>query len=245
VMLSERELERYDRQIRLPNLGVDGQRKLKAAKVLVAGVGGLGTASALYLAAAGIGKLVLVDKETVELSNLNRQVLYTTHDLGKPKARVAAERLNSLNPEISVEALVLEINEENAPDVVKGCDVVVDGQDNYRTRYALNDACIMHRIPFVHACVQSYEGRLTTIIPGKGPCYRCIVPVQPPEGRAFPILGTIPGTISTLQATEVIKIVLGVGELCVGRMIIYDALKMAFYEIKVERDPDCPSCGSL
>lgn len=244
-MLSERELERYDRQIRLPNFGVDGQRKLKAAKVLVAGVGGLGTASALYLAAAGIGKLVLVDKETVELSNLNRQVLYTTHDLGKPKARVAAERLSSLNPEISVEALVLEISEENAPDVVKGCDVVVDGQDNYRTRYALNDACIMHRIPFVHACVQSYEGRLMTIVPGKGPCYRCIVPVQPPEGRAFPILGTIPGTISTLQATEVIKIVLGVGELCVGRMIIYDALKMAFYEIKVERDPDCPSCGSL
>ncbi|MEM3065802.1 MAG: HesA/MoeB/ThiF family protein [Nitrososphaerota archaeon] len=244
-MLSERELERYDRQIKLPNFGIEGQRKLKAAKVLVAGVGGLGTSSALYLAAAGVGRLMLVDKETIELSNLNRQILYTTYDLGKPKAKVAAEKLSSLNPEISVEALTVEINEENAPDIVKGCDVVVDGQDNYRTRYALNDACIMHRIPFVHASVYAYEGRLITILPGKGPCYRCIVPAPPPEEERLPILGTIPGTISTLQATEVIKIVLGIGELCVERMIVYDALKMVFYEIKIERNPECSSCGSL
>jgi adenylyltransferase/sulfurtransferase len=243
MVLTERELERYNRQIRL--FGVEGQNKLKAAKVLVAGVGGLGTAAALYLAAAGVGKLVLVDKDVVELSNLNRQILYTTEDLGKPKAEVAAKRLNLLNPEISVEALTIEINEENAPEIVKGCNVVVDGQDNYATRYALNDACIVHKIPFVHASVHAYEGRLMTILPGKGPCYRCLIPVPPPEAKGFPILGTVPGTISTLQATEVIKIVLGIGKLCVGKLLVYDALDMTFYEIKIERNPDCPSCRLL
>jgi molybdopterin/thiamine biosynthesis adenylyltransferase len=243
MVLTERELERYDRQIRL--FGVEGQNKLKAAKVLVAGVGGLGTAAALYLAAAGVGKLVLVDKDVVELSNLNRQILYTTEDLGKPKAEVAAKRLNSLNPEISVEALTIEINEENAPEIVKGCNVVVDGQDNYATRYALNDACIVHKIPFVHASVHAYEGRLMTILPGKGPCYRCLIPVPPPEAKGFPIIGTVPGTISTLQAIEVIKIVLGIGKLCVGKLLVYDALNMTFYEIKIERNPECPSCRLL
>ncbi|MEM0204417.1 MAG: HesA/MoeB/ThiF family protein [Nitrososphaerota archaeon] len=245
MVFTERELERYDRQIRLPNFGVEGQRKLKTAKVLVAGVGGLGTAAALYLAAAGVGRLMLVDKEVVELSNLNRQILYTTNDLGKPKAKVAAERLSSLNPEISIEALMVEINEENVSEIIKGCNVVVDGQDNYKTRYALNDACIIQRIPFVHASVHAYEGRLMTILPGKGPCYRCIVPVPPPEEGGFPVLGTVPGTISTLQATEAIKIVLGIGKLYVGRMLIYDALEMMFYEVKVERNPECPSCGLL
>ncbi len=245
MALTERELERYNRQIKLPNFGVEAQKKLKAAKILVAGVGGLGTAAALYLTAAGVGKLVLVDKETIELSNLNRQILYTTEDLGKPKAKVAADRLRSLNPEISIEAIIVEISEENAPDIIKGCNVVIDGQDNYRTRYALNDACITHRIPFVHASVHAYEGRLMTILPGKGPCYRCIVPVPPPEAGGFPILGTVPGTISTLQATEAIKIVLGIGKLYVGRMLIYEALEMMFYEIKVERNPECPSCRLL
>ncbi|MCS7136173.1 MAG: HesA/MoeB/ThiF family protein [Nitrososphaerota archaeon] len=245
MMLTERELERYDRQIRLLNFGVEGQSRLKAAKILVAGVGGLGSAAALYLAAAGVGKLVLVDKESIELSNLNRQILYTTDDLGKPKAKVAANRLSSLNPEISIEAITVEINEDNVSELIKGCDVVMDGQDNYKTRYVLNDACIAQRIPFVHASVHAYEGRLMTILPGKGPCYRCLVPVPPPEGRGFPILGTVPGTISTLQATEAIKIVLGIGKLCVGRLLVYDALEMKFHEIKVERNPECSSCGLL
>lgn len=244
-MLTKEELERYDRQIKLRGFGLDGQRKLKSAKVLIAGVGGLGSPSAIYLACAGVGKIIVVDKENVELSNLNRQILYSTEDVGRSKAEVAAKKLRSINPSIDVEGINMMITKDNIDGLVKEVDVVVDGQDNYTTRYIINEACVKYRVPFVHAAVLSYEGRLMTIVPGKGPCYRCLLPEPPPEMDGFPVLGTVPGTIATLQATEVLKIILGMGDLLVGKMLIYDALSTSFMVINVERDPECPVCSGV
>jgi len=179
--LTKLELERYDRQIRMPNIGINGQEKLKSSKIVIAGMGGLGCASATYLAAAGIGELVLIDKEKIELSNLNRQILYWTKDVGKYKVNSAKEKLIKLNPEIKILAIKEEINEDNIKELINGANVVIDGQDNFKTRFIINKACVELKIPFIYAAVQGLEGRLMTIIPGEGPCLRCLIPIDPPE----------------------------------------------------------------
>jgi len=244
-LLKDEELERYDRQMRILGFGVEGQRKLKSARVLVAGLGGLGCPASMYLAAAGVGKLVLVDRERVELSNLNRQILYWSSDIGRPKVDVVAEKLLRLNPNVEVEALALEINEDSVRDLVKKVDVAVDGMDNYKTRFLINEACVVYNKPFVHAAVHGLEGQLFTVLPGKGPCLRCVIPSDPPEQSPVPVLGATPGVMATLEALEVVKLVVGLGRPCSDKLLIFDGHEMRFHEIKVEPAPTCPVCSGL
>lgn len=243
--LSIEELERYDRQIRITGLGVEGQKKLKAARVLVAGLGGLGCPASMYLAASGIGKLVIVDKDKVELSNLNRQVLHWSNDIGKLKVESVVEKIHRLNPNVDVEPLALEINEENVEDLVSRVDVVVDGMDNFKARFLLNEACIQQNKPFVHAAVYGLEGQLITVLPGKGPCLRCIIPVEPPQQTPVPVLSATPGIMATLEVMEVVKLVVGLGKPCSDKLLIFDGYEMSFHEMKVEPSPSCPVCSKL
>ena len=245
MTFSSAELERYDRQIRIKSLGKSGQSKLKKARVMVVGAGGLGCPASLYLVAAGIGHVAVVDKETVELSNLNRQVLHWSDDVGRPKGVSMMEKLRQLNPEVTVEALQKVVTTGNARQLVKGFTVVVDALDNWRTRFLLNKACVKEKIPFVHAGVYSLYGQITTILPGKGPCLQCILPKIPPEEEKFPVLGATAGTLGLLEALETVKIITGLGEPLVGRMLHFDGETMSFQEIKVERRRSCPVCGSL
>jgi len=245
MIFSSAELERYDRQIRIKGLGKSGQSKLKKARVIVMGAGGLGCPASFYLVAAGIGHVAVVDKEIVELSNLNRQVLHWSEDIGRPKGVSMAEKLRQLNPEVSVEALQKVVTTNNARPLVKGFTVVVDALDNWRTRFLLNKACVKEKIPFVHAGVYALYGQITTILPGKGPCLQCILPKIPPEEENFPVLGAAAGTLGLLEALETIKIITGLGEPLVGRMLHFDGETMSFQEIKVERRRTCPVCGSL
>jgi len=245
MKLTPEELERYDRQIRIKELGKRGQLKLKKARVMVAGAGGLGCPASLYLVAAGVGRLAIVDKETVELSNLNRQISHWSDDVGKLKSVSVLEKLRQLNPEVDVEAVPKVITPDNARGLVHGFTVVVDGMDNWRTRFVLNQACVKENVPFVHAGVYSFYGQITTIIPGKGPCLQCILPKIPPEEEKFPILGATAGTLGLLEALETVKVITGIGEALVGRMLHFDGETMRFQEIKVERRTDCPVCGSL
>lgn len=242
-VLSDKELERYDRQLRIPKIGRSGQLKLKKAKVLVAGVGGLGTVASIYLARAGVGKLILVDNGAVELSNLNRQILYDEDDVGKEKAVEAAEKLRRMNPDIEAEPITETIRGENVESLVSMADLVVDGQDNFKTRFLLNDACVKLRKPFIHAAIYMMEGRLMTIIPGKGPCLRCLLPIEPPELGVIPILGPAPGVMGCLEALEAIKLITGVGKPAVGRLIIFDGEELSFDQIPIKRNPGCPVCG--
>jgi len=244
-LLKDEELERYDRQMRILGFGVEGQRKLKSAKVLVAGLGGLGCPASMYLAAAGVGKLVIVDREKVELSNLNRQILYWSSDVGRPKVDVVAEKLLRLNPNIEVEALALEINEDNVSDLVKKVDVVVDGMDNYKTRFLINEACVTYGKPFVHAAVYGLEGQLFTVLPSKGPCLRCVIPSNPPEQDTVPVLGATAGVMAALETMEVMKLVIGLGRPCADKLLVFDGHEMRFHEIKVEPSPTCPVCSGL
>jgi molybdopterin/thiamine biosynthesis adenylyltransferase len=243
--LSEKELLRYDRQIRISGFGVEGQIKLKKSSVLVAGLGGLGSPAALYLAAAGVGKLVLVDREKVELSNLNRQILHWTDDVGKTKVESALEKLKRLNPEVEIVGLVDEVGEGNVYNLVKEVDVVVDGMDNFKTRFLLNEACVRLRKPFVHAAVYGLEGRLTTIIPGRGPCLKCLLPMEPNETNTFPVLGSTPAVMASMQAMEVVKVIVGIGEPLVGKLLVFDGEKMEFMQISVNRLENCPICGRI
>ncbi len=236
---------RYDRQMRVEGFGREGQLKLRRACVVVIGLGGLGCPSATYLAMAGVGKLKLVDKGEVDLSDLNRQILYGPEDLGKPKARVAAEKLGSLNPDVDVEALEVELDEDSLPEVLKGADVVLDGLDNWRTRFLVNEACVEAGIPFIHAGIRSFYGQMTTVMPGRGPCLRCILRTTPPEEGVVPVLGPTPGVMGSLQALEAIKVLTGLGEPLVGRLLIFDGLKMKFEEVRVDRNPGCPVCGHI
>lgn len=245
MSFSSAELERYDRQIRIKGLGKSGQSKLKNARVMVVGAGGLGCPASFYLVAAGIGHVAVVDKETVELSNLNRQILHWSNDLGRPKGVSMVEKLRQLNPEVTVEALQKIVTTHNARQLVKGFTVVVDALDNWRTRFLLNKACVKEKIPFVHAGVYALYGQITTILPGKGPCLQCILPKIPPEEEKFPVLGATVGTLGLLEALETIKIITGLGEPLVGRMLHFDGETMSFQEIKVERRRSCPVCGSL
>jgi molybdopterin/thiamine biosynthesis adenylyltransferase len=245
MSLSPSELERYNRQILISDLGSEGQRKLKASKVVVAGIGGLGCLSSLYLAAAGVGKIILVDKGKFKLSDLNRQLLCWQRDIGRFKAKVAKEKLEALNPEIQVEALVAEITKDSTCDVIEDADVVVDGLDNWRTRFVLNDYCVMQDIPFVHAGVSALHGQMITIVPGKGPCLRCVFPKEPPEVEKIPVLGATPALLAALQVIDVIKLIVGLGKPLVGRMLFLNGKEMEFETVEMKRNAKCPICGNL
>jgi molybdopterin-synthase adenylyltransferase len=240
-MLSDRELARYNRQITISGWGNEGQEKLKKAKVVVAGAGGLGSTILIYLAAAGVGHVRIVDSDKVDRTNLNRQVLYTDADVGRKKARVAAERLESLNFDIRVEGIVDVIGEENVSDMVADF-AIVDAMDNLPTRLLLNRVAVQRKLPLFHGAVYAWEGRATTIIPDKTPCLQCLYQGVIP-GKA-PIVGVTPAVIGCIQAAEVIKYLLGMGGLLTGRLLMYDGLAMTFNEMKVKRDPDCPVCGT-
>jgi len=237
------EMERYDRQMRIKGWGIEGQLRLKRARVLVAGAGGLGCPVALYLVATGVGYITIVDKERVELSNLNRQVLYWTADVGKLKSVSITKKLRELNPQVYIEAVPREITQDNAQQLIEGFDVVVDCLDNWYTRFILNEACVRRRVPFVHAGVYSWYGQITTVMPRKGPCLRCILPKNPPEEKRFPILGATAGTLGLLEALEVCKLITGLGVPLVGRMLHLDLENMIVQEIKVEKRTDCPVCS--
>jgi molybdopterin/thiamine biosynthesis adenylyltransferase/rhodanese-related sulfurtransferase len=243
---------RYARQLALPEVGEAGQRRLLASKVLLVGAGGLGSPAALYLAAAGVGRLTLVDDDTVERSNLQRQVVHTDARTGQPKVDSAQATLAALNPGIAVVPLQLRLDETNVAAVLAGHDVIIDGSDNFATRYLVSDACVRLRVPNVHGSVFRFEGQVTVFWPGRatapGPCYRCLYPEPPPPEFApscteAGVLGVLPGTIGLLQATEALKLLLGLGEPLVGRMLHYDALLGRVSEVEVLRDPACLACG--
>lgn len=244
-MLTQDELARYDRQIIVKGFGSAGQERLKQARVLIAGVGGLGSAVALYLVAAGIGTIRLVDHDRVELSNLNRQVLHGEADIGQEKASSAAAKLRQLNSRVEIEAVNAEITETSIDRLVSGCDLIVDALDNMPARYILNRAALRNRIPFFHGAVYGLEGRVTTIIPGETPCLRCIYRGASPPVEDVPVLGVTPGVIGCIQAAEVIKYVAGVGRLLTNRLLLYDGRDMKFTEFRVRRDPACEDCRDL
>jgi len=246
--LSREEIRRYSRHLVMPEVGLDGQRRLKAARVLVVGVGGLGSPAAMYLPPAGVGTLGLVDFDAVELSNLHRQILHGTPDVGRPKLHSAVDRLSALNPEVVLEPHETVLTAENALDLVRAYDVVVDGTDNFATRYLVNDACVLARRPNVYGSIFRFEGQAAVFAAPGGPCYRCLHPQPPPPGlvptcEEGGVLGVLPGVIGAIQATEAIKLVLGIGEPLVGRLLVYDALRMRVRDIRLPRDPDCPVCG--
>ena len=240
-LLSEFELERYDRQIRIDGFGVEGQEKLRNSSVLIAGAGGLGCPIAMYLATSGVGRLRIVDNDVVELSNLNRQVLHWQKDIGRRKAESAGEKLCQMNTDIDVEALSETIAEDNVHDLTSGCDMIVDAMDNYATRYILNRTAIEKGVPFFHGSIYGLDGMATTIVPKETACLRCIFP-QPPPQSVFPVLGIAPGVIGCIQATEVIKYIVGIGELLTDRLLLFDGLGMKFRQVKVRRDPKCIDC---
>jgi len=242
------QFDRYRRHLSLPEVGVAGQQALFDAKVLLIGAGGLGCPSALYLAAAGIGRLGLVDFDVVDASNLQRQVLYGTADVGRPKVDVASERIAAMNPDVEVVKHPVQLTSENALELFGDYDVIVDGTDNFPTRYLSNDACVLLGKPNVHGSIFRFDGQATVFDARHGPCYRCLYPEPPPPG-AVPscaeggVLGVLPGLIATIQATEAVKIVTGIGEPLYGRLIQYDALQMEFNEFRLKKDPACPVCG--
>ncbi|CEP67503.1 Molybdenum cofactor biosynthesis, MoeB [Moorella glycerini] len=248
MALTNEEIERYSRQIILKNVGGRGQEKLKQGKVLIVGAGGLGSPVAYYLAAAGVGTVGIVDSDRVDLSNLQRQILHNSDRLGRLKAESARETLLALNPALTINTYPLRLGKDNILAIIRDYDVIVDGVDNFPTRYLLNDACVMTGKTMVEGGVLQWDGLVMTIKPGQGPCYRCIFPDPPPPG-AVPscqeagVMGPVPGLIGAIQATEVIKILLGVGETLTGRLLIYNALEMRFREIKAERNRNCPVCG--
>ncbi|HET9720633.1 MAG TPA: molybdopterin-synthase adenylyltransferase MoeB, partial [Solirubrobacteraceae bacterium] len=247
-VMSAEQRERYSRHLLLPEVGMEGQQKLLDAKVLLLGAGGLGSPAALYLAAAGVGTLGIVDDDVVDVSNLQRQVIHTSDRVGIPKVDSAEETIRALNPDVRVVKHKLRLGPENIMDVLPGYDIVVDGLDNFPTRYLLNDASVRLEIPVVSAAILGFDGQLSVFKPYDGPCYRCLFPVPPPAELAPScgangVLGVLPGTMGLLQATEVIKLILGTGDPLVGRLLMYDALAATVTEVKVRRDPDCPICS--
>jgi adenylyltransferase/sulfurtransferase len=246
--LTDEEIQRYSRHILLPEVGGRGQVRLKQSSVLVVGAGGLGSPVALYLAAAGVGRLGIIDADVVDASNLQRQVLHDTAQLGRPKVDSAAERLRALNPDITVEPYHARFGVENAAELVAKYDVIVGGVDNFPARYLLNDACVMAGKPLVEAGILKYDGMVMTIKPGEGPCYRCIFPEPPPPGTVptcseAGVLGALAGVMGSLQAFEVLKVLLGIGEPLTGRMLMFEGLKGHFREVEWDRNPKCPVCG--
>jgi adenylyltransferase/sulfurtransferase len=247
--LSREELGRYSRHITLPEVGMEGQRRLKAARVLCIGAGGLGSPATLYLAAAGVGTLGLVDFDAVDLTNLHRQILHGTGDVGRPKLESAADTLRDVNPHIALELHSTRLDPSNARELIAAYDVILDGTDNFPTRYLVNDACVLARRPNAYGSIFRFEGQASVFATANGPCYRCLHPEPPPPGlipscAEGGVLGVLPGIIGTIQATEAIKLILGIGEPLIGRFLVFDALKMRFRELKLQKDPDCPVCGA-
>ncbi len=247
--LSPEEIKRYSRHLILPEVGMDGQRALKAAKVLCIGAGGLGSPVAMYLAAAGVGTLGIVDFDVVDMSNLQRQLLHGTPDVGRSKLASAKDRLNALNPNVHVETYETALSSQNALQIFEPYDVVVDGTDNFPTRYLVNDACVLLGKPNAYGSIFRFEGQASVFGMKDGPCYRCLYPEPPPPGLVPScaeggVLGVLPGLVGTIQANETIKLILGRGEPLVGRFLIIDALRMKFRELKLRKDPDCPVCGT-
>ena len=245
---TEEQLQRYSRHIILPEVGGKGQAKIASAKVILVGAGGLGCPVGYYLTAAGVGTIALIDNDNVEMSNLQRQIAHNVHTIGMPKVESAQKAFNALNPEVNVVPLNIRISKDNIIDLIKDYDIVVDGSDNFPTRYLVNDACVMARKPLVSGAILRFEGQVTTIIPGEGHCYRCLFEAPPPAGlvpscQEAGVLGVLPGVIGGLQATEVLKLILGKGEPLKGQLLIYDALKTSFRKVKVPRNPLCPVCG--
>ena len=247
--LSQEEIKRYSRHLIMPEVGIDGQRKLKAGSVLCIGAGGLGSPAAMYLAAAGIGRIGIVDFDVVDFSNLQRQLLHGTKDVGRSKNESAKSRLLDLNPHVQVDTYETALSSQNALDLFKGYDVILDGTDNFPTRYLVNDACVLTGKPNAYGSIFRFEGQASVFAAKDGPCYRCLYPEPPPPGLVPScaeggVLGVLPGIIGVIQATETVKLILGIGEPLIGRFMIYDALKMRFRELKLKRDPDCPVCGT-
>ena len=246
--LSKQEVLRYSRHLIMPEVGMDGQLKLKQAKVLLIGTGGLGAPLGLYLAAAGVGRIGVVDFDTVDFTNLQRQVMFSTSDVGKRKIEAARERLANLNPEIQIDAHETRLTSENALEVLRDYDIVVDGTDNFPTRYLVNDACVLLGKPNVYGSIFRFEGQATVFGYPGGPCYRCLYPEPPPPGLVPScaeggVLGVLPGIIGAIQAVETLKLILGKGDFLVGRLLQFDALAMRFHEFKLRKDPACPICG--
>ena len=246
--LSQEESKRYGRHLIMPEVGLDGQMKLKTSSVLMVGAGGLGSPLGLYLAAAGIGRIGIVDFDVVELSNLQRQILHSTGDVGRLKLESAKERIAAVNPHVHVETYQTRLTSENALEILKGYDVVVDGTDNFPTRYLVNDACVLLKKPNVYGSIFRFEGQASVFYAEKGPCYRCLYSEPPPPGLVPScaeggVLGVLPGIIGTIQATETIKLLIGIGTPLIGRLLLLDALAMQFRELKLRKNPDCPICG--
>jgi sulfur-carrier protein adenylyltransferase/sulfurtransferase len=247
--LAPDELLRYSRHLILPNVGMEGQRKLKASRVLIIGAGGLGSPVALYLAAAGVGTLGIVDFDAVDASNLHRQLLHGTNDVGRPKIDSARERLHDVNPFVHVEPYESRLTSENALEILRDYDVIVDGTDNFATRYLTNDACVLLGKPNVYGSIFRFEGQASVFATETGPCYRCLFPEPPPPGEVpncaeGGVLGVLPGIIGTIQATETIKLLLGIGESLAGRLLLIDTLGMQFRTVRLRKDPQCPACGT-
>jgi adenylyltransferase/sulfurtransferase len=247
--LSHDEILRYSRHLVMPEVTMHGQQRLKAARVLCVGAGGLGSPLTLYLAAAGVGTLGLVDFDVVDLTNIQRQILYSTSDVGRPKLEAASERLERLNPSIDIVSHAVRLSSENVMDIVESYDIVVDGTDNFPTRYLVNDACVLAGKPNIYGSIFRFEGQVSVFDATRGPCYRCLFPEPPPPG-AVPscaeggVLGVLPGIIGTLQALEVIKLILKKGDALVARLILFDALAFEFRELKLKKDPNCVICGA-
>jgi len=247
--LTNDEVKRYSRHLIMPEVGVDGQRKLKAAKVLCIGAGGLGSPVGLYLAAAGVGKIGIVDFDVVDFSNLQRQIIHGTPDVGRSKLQSAKDRLNAINPEVEIVTHETALSSKNALELFAPYDVIVDGTDNFPTRYLVNDACVLLGKPNAYGSIFRFEGQASVFATKEGPCYRCLYPEPPPPGLVPScaeggVLGVLPGIIGVIQATETVKLIMGIGKPLIGRFLIYDALRMKFRELKLRKDPDCPVCGT-
>ena len=249
MSLSQEEVLRYSRHLIMPEVGMEGQEKLKNASILLIGCGGLGSPLGLYLSAAGVGHLGLVDFDLIDFTNLQRQVMFGTQDIGRPKVDASKDRIAQINPNVKVTTYRTKLNSENVLDIFKQYDIIIDGTDNFPTRYLVNDACVLLKKPNIYGSIFRFEGQATVFWGEKGPCYRCLYPEPPPPGMVPScseggVLGILPGTIGLIQATEAAKLILGLGEPLIGRLMLYNALDMRFREVKLQKDPDCPVCSA-
>src|SRR3989338_5285108 len=248
MSLTNEQIQRYSRHLIMPEVGVDGQEKLLKARILLIGAGGLGSPLGLYLSAAGVGTLGLVDFDLVDFSNLQRQIIHRTEDVGRPKVESAKERILSINPETKVNIYTEKLTSENIMKIIENYDVVIDGTDNFPTRYLVNDACMLTKKPLIYGSIFRFDGQATVFKTPEGPCYRCFYPEPPPPGMVPScaeggVLGILPGITGVIQATEAIKLAMGRGDPLIGRLMLFNAMEMRFREVKLQKDPDCPVCG--
>jgi molybdopterin/thiamine biosynthesis adenylyltransferase len=245
VKLSEAERQRYARQLIIKNWGEATQEKLKQSTIAIIGIGGLGSPVSLYAAAVGIGTIKIIDEDVVDLTNLNRQIIHFTPNISKKKVESAHAKLTALNPDIKIEPFSIKLTKDNIQGIIKGCNIVLDCLDNFQTRFLLNETCIKLGIPYVHAAVYAFEGRVLTIIPGKGPCLQCFYPKVPKAIKPFPVVGAAVGITASIEITEAIKVLTGIGNPLVGRLLIIDGENMKFDTIEIKQDPQCPICGKV